>query len=202
MELIWLIYLFSLLLAVTILLCLAKNATLVVNNNTNRNAQLMFLVFISVNLEIYKHWKYTASVHDTHSYTIQTYMFYNFLYSHMYNRIGLFELYTHNLSATIMYFVLFSIYVAKNRGRTQPCIRQNTDWQEISYTHTKKTLQFMSFMNLFLKSVHNQKVCAVWLVAALISSTFCAYSRLNFLFKYNCLSVICSFLGNSPASEF
>lgn len=127
MELIRLIYLFRLLLAVTLLLCLANNATLVVNNNATCNGQLMFLVFISVNLETYKHCEYTAPLHDTHSYTIQTYMFYNFLYSYMYNRIGLFELYTHNLSATIMYFVLFSIYVAKNRGRTQPCIRQNTD---------------------------------------------------------------------------
>lgn len=137
MELLWLIYLFSLLLSVTSSLCLANNATLVVNNNTIGNAQLMFLVFISVNLEIYKHWKYTAPVHDTHPYTIQTYMIYNFLYSHMYNGIGLFELYIHNLSASIMYFVLFSTYVAKNRRSTQPCIGQNTDWQEISYTHKK-----------------------------------------------------------------
>ena len=113
MKLTCLIYLFSLLLAVTLLLYLANSATLLVNNNTTGNAQLMFLVFISVNLEIYKHWKYTAPVHDTHSYTVQTYMFYNFFYSHMYNGIGLFELYTHNLSATIMYFVLFSTYMSQ-----------------------------------------------------------------------------------------
>jgi len=31
----------------------------------------------------------------------------------MYNGIGLFELYTHNLSATIIYLVLFSIYMSQ-----------------------------------------------------------------------------------------
>lgn len=147
----------------------------------------MFLVFISVNLEIYKHWKNTAPVHDTHSYTIQTYMFYNILYSHMYNGIGLFELYTHNLSATIMYFALFSIYSANNRGRTQPCIRQNTDWQEISYT--KKNTSISAIYEFwFLEPVGNKEVCAVWLVAALIVSVFYAYSRLKLIFDNNFLS--------------
>jgi len=55
MELTWLIYLFSLTRAITILLYLANNATLIVNNNTSGKAQLMFPVFISVNLEVYKH---------------------------------------------------------------------------------------------------------------------------------------------------
>jgi len=38
MEIIWFIYLFTFLLRVTLLFCLANNASLVVNNNTTGNA--------------------------------------------------------------------------------------------------------------------------------------------------------------------